>query len=146
MALRRSDVLGFGGFDGRLSPSAEDNDLSYRWLRADRPIHYEPDFVAWHHDWCTRPQLERLYVGYGVGQGVVYGKQLRSGDLFVARYLLSDAASIARGLAARIVRAEGNTPIRGSGCFEDFRPDWPGDGAPGGSRTGCDALFTSERD
>jgi GT2 family glycosyltransferase len=107
MALRRSDVLEFGGFDGRISPSAEDNDLSYRWLRVGRRIHYEPDFVAWHHDWRTRPQLARLYVGYGIGQGMVYGKQLRSGDLFVARYLVSDAVSIARGVAARIVRGRG---------------------------------------
>jgi len=107
MALRRSDVLGFGGFDGRITPSAEDNDLSYRWLRAGRPIHYEPDFVAWHHDWRTREQLERLYSSYGVGQGMVYGKQLRSGDLLIARYLVSDAVSIARGLAARIVRGRG---------------------------------------
>jgi GT2 family glycosyltransferase len=107
MALRRSDVLRFGGFDGRISPSGEDNDLSYRWLRAGRPIHYEPDFIAWHHDWRTREQLERLYVGYGVGQGMVYGKHLRSGDVFVARYLVSDAVSIARGLAARIVRGRG---------------------------------------
>jgi GT2 family glycosyltransferase len=107
MALRRSNVLAFGGFDGRISPSAEDNDLSYRWLRAGRPIHYEPDFVAWHHDWRTRGQLERLYVSYGVGKGMVYGKQLRSGDLYVARYLASDAVFIARALAARIVRGRG---------------------------------------
>ena len=77
MALRRSVVLEFGGFDGSICPSAEDNDFSYRWLRAGRHIRYEPDFVVWHHDWRTREQLERLYVGYGIGQGMVYGKHLR---------------------------------------------------------------------
>jgi GT2 family glycosyltransferase len=103
MSLRRTDVLAIGGFDGRIRPSAEDNDLSYRWLRAGRRIRYEPDFIVWHHEWRTREQLERLYVNYGVGQGMVYGKHLRRGDLVVARYLLSDLYSICRGLAARLV-------------------------------------------
>jgi GT2 family glycosyltransferase len=104
VSLTRTDVLEFGGFDGRIRPSAEDNDLSYRWLRAGRRIHYEPDFVVWHHDWRTREQLERLYVNYGIGQGMVYGKHLRRGDLVIARYLLSDVYSISRGVAARLIR------------------------------------------
>ena len=110
MALRRSVVLEFGGFDGRVRPSAEDNDLSYRWLRAGRRIRYEPDFVAWHHDWRTREQLERLYVNYGIGQGMVYGKHLRRGDVKVLRYLAEAAASALRGLAARIVYGRPNHP------------------------------------
>ena len=36
MALHRSQLLKFGGFDERIQPSAEDNDLSYCWLRAGR--------------------------------------------------------------------------------------------------------------
>ena len=104
MALRGSDVLGFGGFDGRIRPSAEDNDLSYRWLRAGRRIRYEPDFVVWHQDWRTREQLERMYVGYGVGQGMVYAKHLRRGDLVVARFLARDLYAIGRGFARRVVR------------------------------------------
>jgi len=104
MALRRAAVLEFGGFDGRIAPSAEDNDLSYRWLRAGRSIRYEPDFVVWHHDWRTREQLERLYVGYGIGQGMVYGKHLRRGDLTIARYVLRDLYGGFRGIAARLVR------------------------------------------
>jgi GT2 family glycosyltransferase len=102
-AVRCRDILDFGGFDGRIRPSAEDNDLAYRWLRAGRSIRYEPDFVVWHHDWRTRPQLERLYVGYGVGQGMVYGKHLRRGDLAIARYVLRDVGAIARGLVARVL-------------------------------------------
>jgi GT2 family glycosyltransferase len=104
MAVRRTEVLEFGGFDGRIRPSAEDNDLSYRWLRAGRTIRYQPDFVVWHHDWRTREQLERLYVSYGVGQGMVYGKHLRKGDLAIARYVLRDAYAVCRGIAARILR------------------------------------------
>lgn len=104
MAVRRSHVLEFGGFDGRIRPSAEDNDLSYRWLRAGRAIRYEPDFVVWHHDWRTREQLEHLYVGYGIGQGMLYGKHLRRGDIAIARFVLRDVYAGCRGVASRIVR------------------------------------------
>jgi GT2 family glycosyltransferase len=110
MALRRTDVLEFGGFDGRIRPSAEDNDLSYRWLRSGRRIRYEPDFVVWHHDWRTREQLQRLYVNYGIGQGMVYGKHLGHGDLLIFRYLLWDAMRVARGLLARLVRGRQDNP------------------------------------
>jgi GT2 family glycosyltransferase len=103
-ALRCRDVLEFGGFDGRIRPSAEDNDLAYRWLRAGRSIRYEPDFVVWHHDWRSREQLDRLYVNYGIGQGMVYGKHLRRGDLVVAWYLAGAVATGLRGLLAWMIR------------------------------------------
>jgi GT2 family glycosyltransferase len=102
MALHRSVLLEFGGFDSRIQPSAEDNDLSYRWLRAGLRIRYEPDFVVWHHDWRTREQLERLYVGYGIGQGMVYGKHLRRGDVRVAWYLGGALVAGVRGFLARV--------------------------------------------
>jgi GT2 family glycosyltransferase len=101
IAARRREILGIGGFDTRIRPSAEDNDLSYRWLRAGRTIRYEPAFCVWHHDWRSRPELERLYVDYGVGQGMVYAKHLRGGDLRIARYVLRDLYACARGLVAR---------------------------------------------
>ena len=104
MALHRSALLGFGGFDGRIRPSAEDNDLSYRWLRAGLRIRYEPDFVVWHHDWRTREQLERLYVGYGIGQGMVYGKHLRRGELAVLPLLGATVYWSVRAVVARLVR------------------------------------------
>jgi Glycosyltransferase like family 2 len=104
MALHRSVVLEFGGFDERIQPAAEDNDLSYRWLRAGRRILYEPDFAVWHHDWRSREQLERLYINYGVGQGMVYGKHLRRGDLLVTRYVAGAMVAGARGVVARVIR------------------------------------------
>jgi GT2 family glycosyltransferase len=104
VALRRAEVLSFGGFDGRIRPSAEDNDLSYRWLRAGRRILYEPDFVVWHHDWRTRDELDHLYVGYGIGQGMVYGKHLRRGDLAIGRFVVRDVYAASRGLVDRVVR------------------------------------------
>lgn len=104
MAFRRGDLLEVGAFDERIRPSAEDNDLAYRWLRAGRSIVYEPDFVVWHHDWRTREQLERLYVNYGIGQGMVYAKHLRHGDLRIARFVLRDSYAVCRGLVDRVVR------------------------------------------
>jgi GT2 family glycosyltransferase len=104
MALHRSVLLEFGSFDERIQPAAEDNDLSYRWLRAGRRIRYEPDFVVWHHDWRSREQLARLYINYGVGQGMVYGKHLRHGDLLVARYLAGAVVAGTRGVVARVIR------------------------------------------
>ena len=104
MAVRRDAVLAIGGFDGLIRPSAEDNDLSYRWLRAGRMIRYEPAFLVWHRDWRTREQLDRLYVDYGIGQGMVYGKHLRSGDVRIARFVARDSYAIARGLVDRVVR------------------------------------------
>jgi GT2 family glycosyltransferase len=108
MALNRSTLLEFGGFDERVRPSAEDNDLSYRWLRAGRRIRYEPDFVVWHHDWRTREQLERLYVNYGIGQGMVYGKHLSRGDLVIGRFLLLDLLRGCRGALARLLLGRRN--------------------------------------
>jgi GT2 family glycosyltransferase len=110
MALHRKTLLEFGGFDGRIRPAAEDNDLSYRWLRAGRRIRYEPDFVVWHHDWRSREQLERLYVGYGVGQGMVYGKHLRRGELAVLPLLGATVYWSARALVARLVRGAESRP------------------------------------
>ena len=104
MALVRSSALAFGAFDGRISPSAEDNDLSYRWLRAGRRIYYEPDFVVWHRDWRSPDELSRLYVDYGIGQGLVYAKHLLRGDIRIARFVARDAYAAARGLVDRAVR------------------------------------------
>jgi GT2 family glycosyltransferase len=110
LALPRSAVVEFGGFDGRIRPSAEDNDLSYRWLRSGRRILYEPDFVVWHHEWRTGPELRRLYVGYGVGQGMVYGKHLRRGDLVVVRYLAGALYGGARALVAAALLRRHDAP------------------------------------
>ena len=79
MVAGRSDLLAFGGFDERL-PTAEDNDLCFRWLRAGRSLRYEPSLRVWHHDTRTPDQLRRRYREYWRGQGAFYGKHLRRGD------------------------------------------------------------------
>lgn len=102
MALNRSLVLAFGGFDEHFKTAAEDNDLCYRWLRAGRRMRYEPELVVWHHDWRTHEELERLYVDYWRWQGVFYAKHLRRRDLMIIRFVVRDLYWGARAIAERI--------------------------------------------
>jgi len=104
MVVSRTLLLELGGFDERLVPAAEDNDLCYRWLRAGLPLRYDPRLVVWHHEWRTRDELERLYVGYAVGEGMFLAKHLRAGDLRLLRYLVRYAGWGCRGLVDRVVR------------------------------------------
>jgi GT2 family glycosyltransferase len=106
MVLRRSSVLAFGGFDERFGPeeAAEDNEFSYRWLRAGHSLRYEPGLVVWHHDWRRPDELRRLYVAYARGQGFFYAKHLRRGDLVMLRWLARDLYWALRGTAAAVVR------------------------------------------
>jgi GT2 family glycosyltransferase len=106
MVLRRSSVLAFGGFDERFGPgeAAEDNEFSYRWLRAGHSIRYEPALVVWHHDWRDPDELRRLYVAYARGQGFFYAKHLRRGDFVMLRWLARDLYWALRGTAAAVVR------------------------------------------
>jgi GT2 family glycosyltransferase len=90
MAARRDLLLAAGGFDERITPSAEDNDLCYRWLRAGAPLRYAPAMRIWHHDWRTPAQMRALYRDYGVGQGVFYAKHLLAGDRTMLRFLARD--------------------------------------------------------
>jgi glycosyltransferase involved in cell wall biosynthesis len=99
----RTALLGLGGFDPRLPP-AEDNDLCYRWLADDRPLIYDPCMVVSHHDWREPAALRELYRSYARGQGVLYAKHLRGGDLRVLRFLVRDMLSIPRGFVARRLR------------------------------------------
>lgn len=103
MAADRRGILEIGGFDERL-PAAEDNDLTYRWLRAGRRLVYHPDLVVWHHTWRTHEELNTLYVGYGRAQGAFYAKHLRRGDLRMLRFIVSDVAHAVGGLLASVVR------------------------------------------
>lgn len=100
MVVSRSLALALGGFDERI-PFAEDNDFCYRWLRAGHAMRYEPSLVVWHHEWRSEPELERLYVDYARGQGYVYAKHLRRGDIRILRWLARDVYAGARGHAAR---------------------------------------------
>lgn len=99
----RASLLAIGGFDERL-PTASDNDLCYRWLRAGRPLRYEPSLAVWHHELRDREALEARYIEYWRGQGMFYGKHLRAGDPAVLRFLMTDLHLAARAMAAAVVR------------------------------------------
>jgi GT2 family glycosyltransferase len=90
MVMSRAALLEFGGFDPRLRPSAEDNDLCYRWLRAGRSLRYEPTMRIWHHDWRTREHMRALYGRYGHGQGMFFAKHLRARDPKIVRFVIRD--------------------------------------------------------
>jgi GT2 family glycosyltransferase len=106
MALNREIVLSAGGFDESFSPleAAEDNDFCYRWLKAGRRLHYEPALVVHHHDWRTPQELEELYVRYARGQGFLYAKHLRHGDLRMLAYIGRDVYYVLRALVAAVVK------------------------------------------
>jgi GT2 family glycosyltransferase len=102
MALSRGAVLAFGGFDERLW-FAEDNDLSYRWLRAGRRMRYQPEMVVWHRDWREPDELTRVYREYWHAQGVFYAKHLLRRDRAVLGFLATDVHQAARYLVARLL-------------------------------------------
>jgi GT2 family glycosyltransferase len=104
MALTRSPALALGGFDERFKSAAEDNEFSYRWLRAGKPLRYEPELVVWHNDWRSRDELERLYTDYWRWQGVFYAKHLRSRDLTMLRFIVRDVKYGAQAMAERLRR------------------------------------------
>ena len=102
MALCRPAILAFGGFDERLW-FAEDNDLSYRWLRAGRRVEYRPEMVVWHRDWRAPEELTRVYVEYWHAQGVFYAKHLLRRDRAVLGFVATDVHQAARYLVARLL-------------------------------------------
>jgi GT2 family glycosyltransferase len=106
MVVNRSLVLAEGGFDERFTPeeAAEDNDFCYRWLKAGRRLLYDPALTVHHHDWRTPEELERLYVAYARGEGFLYAKHLRQGDLRMLRFIARDLVWGLRGLASGVVK------------------------------------------
>jgi O-antigen biosynthesis protein len=104
MAVERSALLDFGGFDERFGAVAEDVDLCYRWLRAGGTLRYEPGIVVWHHDWRTDAQLDTLYRGYWRGMGVFYAKHLHHPDPVVLRLLGRSLFHIVRATVRRTIK------------------------------------------
>jgi GT2 family glycosyltransferase len=104
MVVSRRALLEFGGFDARVRPSAEDNDLCYRWLRAGRSLRYVPTMRIWHHDWRTRDQMRALYAGYGYGHGMFLAKHLRARDPKIVRFLVRDIYGSAKPIAKEVLR------------------------------------------
>jgi GT2 family glycosyltransferase/SAM-dependent methyltransferase len=80
MACNRTPLQGLGAFDETMVPAAEDDELSYRWVKAGLRIRYEPALVVWHVGWRSPTEMKQQYRGYAYGQGVFYGKHARLGD------------------------------------------------------------------
>jgi GT2 family glycosyltransferase len=133
MALPRAAVLDLGGFDERFGPdeAAEDNEFCYRWLRAGRPLRYEPSLVVEHHDWRSPEELERLYVRYARGEGFFYAKHLRRGDLRMLRFVVRDLAWGVRGIASGLLKGRESWTDSRRGVFK---------GMPGGFWAGWHAY------
>ena len=112
MGVDRRLALENGGFDERrtFAISASDNDFGYRWLRAKRPMVYEPLMTVWHHDWRTNEQLEKRWVEYARGQGAVYAKHIHAGDRWILKRVATDMREAAKaelkGLVKRRPRHE----------------------------------------
>lgn len=95
MAMHRSVLLAVGSFDERLGPgtpypAAEDNDLSYRLLRAGYRILYDPDPVLHHRAWRPESDFYGLRWSYGRGQGAFYAKHLGMKDWLTLRHLAAE--------------------------------------------------------
>jgi GT2 family glycosyltransferase len=90
MGCSRQALLDIGGFDERMRPVGEDDDLGFRWLRSGRPLRYAPEFKVCHTAWRTEAEVRRMYRLYAQGDGTVYAKYLLEGELIVLRYIASD--------------------------------------------------------
>jgi GT2 family glycosyltransferase len=109
MACSRSVFLSFGGFDRRFN-RLQDNDFCYRWLRAGRRLHYDPQLLVWHPAWRTPAELEHHFRTYARGKGAFYAKHLRQRDLGMLRFLARDVRRTARGLASQLVHGRSEWP------------------------------------
>jgi len=83
MIVRRSAILGLGGFDEALDtgpplPGGGDLDIFYRVARAGMPIAYEPRMIAYHRHRRTRTALRRQYWTWGTGLMAFISKSYRS--------------------------------------------------------------------
>jgi GT2 family glycosyltransferase len=152
MALNRELVLGAGGFDERFRPSeaAEDNEFCYRWLKAGYALRYDPALVVWHHDWRTPEQLEKLYLAYARGQGFLYAKHLRDGDLRMIAYIARDLHYALRAFASAAVRGRERwtDPRRGiprglpAGLWYGVKVFWLGEQGRNGAAESVEGPFS----
>jgi GT2 family glycosyltransferase len=142
MVGSRRALLEFGGFDERIVPASEDDDLCFRWLRAGRSLRYAPDLTVWHREWRNPREIRKLYRGYGRGNGMVYAKHLLAGETDMIRFLAADFGHGVRGVIAALLRPElrwwdsrlGLVPGLPLGLWRGLRTFGPRPFAGGGQR------------
>jgi len=117
MVVRRSAVLGLGGFDEALDtgpplPGGGDLDIFYRVARAELPIAYEPRMIAYHRHRRDRSALRRQYWSWGTGLMAFVAKSYRRNPSDrrafrgIVRWWLGDGAR----RATRSIRGRGPLP------------------------------------
>jgi GT2 family glycosyltransferase len=105
MAGSRRALMELDGFDERIRPVSEDDDLAFRWLRAGRKLRYDPELKVWHTAWRTESELRQVYRGYAQGDGMLYAKHLLDGDLLMVWYIITDLLrAVVAELQAAILR------------------------------------------
>jgi glycosyltransferase involved in cell wall biosynthesis len=82
--------------------TAEDAEWSYRALRNNIAIRYEPSVCLWHFGWRDPEKRMVQYRHYALSHGGFYGKYLRKGDLFILiRALLHFFRALRRWVSSR---------------------------------------------
>jgi GT2 family glycosyltransferase len=113
--------------DWRMAAAAEDNDWSYRALRAGIRIRYEPGFAVRHVAWRDAAQRTETYRRYARSQGTFYGKGLRGGDLFFAARIARELVTVAPRLVRGVVQRDQDRLARSRLVFTDLLPGvWSG--------------------
>jgi GT2 family glycosyltransferase len=108
-AIPRSAFVEVGEYDEALGagtrfPSAEDNDLAYRLLKAGYRIVYLPRAVVVHRAWRVPTQFVPLRWSYGRGQGAFYAKHMPDDRRFMRRRFARDLVSHTGRAARHLVR------------------------------------------
>jgi GT2 family glycosyltransferase len=85
MAMRRSAWLQTGGFDesfgpGTALPAAEETDLAIRVLDLGYDMSHSSAPDVLHHGFRAAATAAKLFHGYWLAGGAMYGKHIRSGD------------------------------------------------------------------
>jgi GT2 family glycosyltransferase len=85
MAMRRSAWMAAGGFDehfgpGKELPAAEEGDVAVRVLDHHFDVVHAPEPHVVHHGFRAASAAAKLYHGYCLAGGAMYGKYIRSGD------------------------------------------------------------------
>ena len=85
--------------------TAEDAEWSYRALRNDTAIIYEPGICLWHFGWRDSSKRTEQYRHYALSHGGFYGKYLQRGDILILlRAVLHLLRSLRRWMRGVITR------------------------------------------
>jgi len=95
MAVRRRAWLQAGGFDeyfgpGTSFPAAEETDLAVRLLDMNFDVVQTPAPDVVHHGFRRAAAAPKLFHGYWLAGGAMYGKHIRSGDRRAILWALRD--------------------------------------------------------